>query len=187
MCRAALRLNTPGHPPRTTDAPASNGDLELLWSPDSKSFFINGGFGSAISGFYVYVYRVDASEFKALDLTHQAMLDMVKTFPPCKALQHDPHECKTMEHDPEYYNMTGIDWLQDSMALIVMSEVPCTSRYGGIMCQIMGYQVEVPSGKILARLSARELRQKWQRSMAWRFRIPEPPEYESKAAMQHKK
>jgi hypothetical protein len=181
-----LRLISPGYPPRVTAAPASNGDVELLWAPDSKAFFINGGWGSAISGFYVYVYRVDTPEFEALDITHKAMLDMVKSFPPCKALMADAADCKKMETDPEYYNMTGIDWA-DSSSIIVMSEVLCSSRVGGIMCRIMGYQLAVPSGKILARITARELKQKWQKSMAWQLRIPEPAEYEPKPDKKHEK
>jgi len=83
-----------------------------------------------------------------------------------------------MQTDHEYYNMSGVDWLQDSSGVVVMSEVPPTSRYGGIMGQVMGYELEVPSGKILQRLDAKRFKMKWQKSMAWKFRVPGPPEYD---------
>jgi hypothetical protein len=176
---AYLRLATPGKSIREFAAPCSNGADDLLWVPDSKSFFVNGGCGSAISGFVVDVYLVGSENIDAgLDLTQEAMYDMVKSFPPCKALNHDPQECKVMQTDREYYNMSGIDWLDDSSGIVVMSEVPPSSRYGGILGQVMGYELEVPSGKILRRLNAKQFKMKWQKSMAWTFSIPDPPEYQ---------
>lgn len=179
MMFAFLRLATPGRGIREIGVPCWNGNDELLWSPNSKAFFINGGCGSAISGFVVSVYLVDSANTDVdLDFTQEAMYDMVKAFPPCKALNHDPQECKVMQTDREYYNMSGIDWLEDSSGIVLMSEVPPTSRYGGIMGQVMGYELEVPSGKILRRLNAKQFKMKWQKSMAWKFRIPDPPEYQ---------
>jgi hypothetical protein len=179
MMFAFLRLITPGKGIREIGVPCSNGNDELLWSPNSKAFFINGDCGSAISGFVVSVYLVDSANIdEGLDLTQEAMHDMVKSFPPCKALNHDPEECKVMQTDREYYNMSGIDWLEDSSGIVVMSEVPPTSRYGGIMGQVMGYELEVTSGKLLGRLNAKAFKMKWQKSMAWKFRIPDPPEYQ---------
>ena len=179
MMFAILRLATPGRGIREIGAPCSNGSDDLLWSPNSKAFFINGGCGSAIAGFVVSVYLVDSANIdEGLDLTQEAMHDMVKSFPPCKALNHDPNVCKAMQTDKEYYNMSGVDWLEDSSGIVVMSEVPPTSLYGGIMGEVMGYELEVPSGKILRRLDAKQFKMKWQKSMAWKFRIPDPPEYE---------
>lgn len=161
------------------------GSDELLWSPNSKAFLINADCGQAISGFVVSVHLIDSENVDlGLDLTQEAWHDMVKSFPPCKAVNHDPKECKLMQTDHEYYNMSGIDWLQDSSGIVVMSEVPSTSRYGGIMGQAMGYEIEVPSGNILRRLDAKQLKMKWQKSMAWRFRIPDPPQYEPVSSLQ---
>jgi len=176
---ALLQLTTPGRGIRVIGVPCSFNSGELLWSPNSKAFFINGACGSAISGFIVTVYLVDSEDIDvASDFTQEAMHDMVKSFPPCKAVNHDPEECKVMQTDREYYNMSGIDWLEDSSGMVVMSEVPSTSRYGGIMGQVMGYELGVPSRKILRRLDAKQFKMKWQKSMAWKFRFPDPPEYE---------
>jgi len=151
-------------------------DIDLLWSPDSKAFFINGGNGGGYWGFWVYVYRVDDPKMEPLDITGQAKLDMVKTFPPCKASRLDRNICLELEKNPDS-NMTGIDWSGGSSTLVVMAQVPCSGGYGGIMCQVMGYELEVPTGKIVRRMSAGEFAKIWQKSMAWRFEIPDPPEY----------
>ena len=41
-----------------------------------------------------------------------------------------------------------------------------------------GYEIEVPSGKILRQVDAKQLKMIWQKSMAWKFRVPDPPEYD---------
>jgi hypothetical protein len=48
---------------------------------------------------------------------------------------------------------------------------------GGIMCQVLGYEVDAKSGKILRRMEAKEFAKSWQHSMAWKFRIPERPTF----------
>jgi hypothetical protein len=101
---------------------------------------------------------------------------MVKAFPPCKASQLDLEECRELEKNPGY-NMSGIDWSNDSSALVVMAEIPCSGGHGGIMCQVIGYELEVPTGNIMGRMNAREFKKNWQKSMAWKFDIPDPPEY----------
>ena len=58
-----------------------------------------------------------------------------------------------------------------------MGEVPCSGGYRGIMCQVMGYELDVPTGKIVRRMNAREFGEYWRKSIAWRFHVPDPPEY----------
>ena len=148
-----------------------DGSSEILWSPDSKAFFVNGTIG-ATSGHFVRVYRLDS--LKPLDPTGRAQRAMIRSFPPCKA-KYALDTCKDVEKDPGY-NMSGIDWASGS-SLVVIAEVPCTSWYGGIMCQVMGYELAVPSGRILKAMLPSEFRQRWQGSMAWEFHLPEPAEY----------
>jgi len=73
--------------------------------------------------------------------------------------------------------MSAIDWTTDT-SLVDMAEVPCTSYYGGIMCQVMAYEIEIPTGKILNSISPSQFKQRWQGSMAWDFRIPDAAEYQ---------
>jgi hypothetical protein len=157
------------------DVELEEGAKEVLWSPDSKAFLVNGG-TNAYAGFFASVYLVFANSVQKLRVTDAVQADMVKTFPPCKAFNRDEHTCKEIARDPEF-NMSGLAWVMGSSAIIVMAEVPCSSSYGGIMCQVQGYQLSVPGGMIARRMTARELKKRWQPSMAWTMRIPEPPEY----------
>lgn len=151
------------------------GAHEVLWSPDSKAFLVNGG-TSAYAGFFVSVYLVSPNAVQKLHATDAVQADMVKTFPPCKALNRDERTCQEIASHPEF-NISGLAWAKGSSAIIVMAEVPCSSSYGGIMCQVQGYQLEMPGGTIATRMTARELKARWQQSMVWTMRIPEPAEY----------
>jgi hypothetical protein len=155
------------------------GANELLWAPNSRSFFVDGGENS-YAGFFVDVYRFeDSGRVVSPPITEAAFRDMVNSFPPCKALNRHEMECSEMARNPEYYNMSAVEWSTDSSAIYVFAEVPCNNRYGGIMCQVLGYELSVPDGRILKRISAREAKQQWGKYAAWKIRIPEPPEYES--------
>lgn len=194
ILRAYLRVTTPKTGTHDAALPEGFQNIDLLWSPDSRAFFVNGGNGGGYWGFWVYVYLVD-DPTQPRDITEAAQRDMQKQFPSCKAAYPnggDPRGCKRSSRpdlptclnaeaksitkdDPEF-NLTGIDWVNAS-TLLVMAEVPCTSSRGGIMCQIMGYELEIPTGRILKRVDARQLKLNWQKSMAWNFRVPEPPLY----------
>jgi hypothetical protein len=150
---------------------------ELLWSPDSKAFIINGAV-SAYCGFAFLMYELRGHEIVWNEITDDAQRDMVAALPPCKAANRDGADCKDIEGDPEF-NMSAIAWTRNSKAIVVMAEVPCSSSYGGIMCQVLGYELDVPTGRILRRTQPRELKREWQAEMAWEMRIPEPPTYGS--------
>lgn len=92
----------------------------------------------------------------------------------------DMSDCRRIERDPAF-NMSGLAWTGDSTAIVVMAEVPCSSSYGGIMCQVLGYELSAADGRVLRRLAAKELKNRWQDEMAWEMRIPEPPVYKSAA------
>lgn len=154
------------------------GSNEVLWAPNSRAFVVNGGVSSS-AGFFVDVYRIeDSGRVTVKAITDAAQRDMVKSFPPCKASHSDPEECKEIARDPEW-NMSGLGWSDDSSAVHVFAEVPCSSRYGGIMCEVQGYELRVEDGRILRRLSARQTRREWGMLAAWKIHIPDPPEYES--------
>ncbi len=193
--QAYLRVTTPGVGTREVALPedfsAGGGTVELLWSPDSHAFFVNGSI-SAISG-SMYVYLAD-DPTEPRNINEEAQRNMLKEFPPCKAAYPNGDDargcdeisrnsffqgCTKGQVDPKYipeYNMIGIDWVNAS-TILVMGEVPCDSLFGGMMCQVMGYELQVPTGHILKRFDAKELKLNWQKSMAWKFRIPDPPLY----------
>lgn len=172
---AYLRVNRPGKPPREIHDVFTSPHNDLLWSPDSKAFFVDAGEGMTSPSF-VQVYLLDDEQLRAIDVTHLAEQDMVQTFPPCKALFLDPSTCRRIESEPEY-NMRAITWSDNSSTLVVLAQVPCTSNYGGISCQSMGYEVEVPSGKILKRLQPAEFKKTYQKFMEQKYDVPIPPQY----------
>jgi hypothetical protein len=149
---------------------------ELLWAPDSRAFFINGS-ASAYAGFSVVVYVLSSvGDVRALDVTSLAQRDMVRTFPPCKVQALSRAACTRIEQAPEY-NVSAITWTLGGRGVVVVAEIPCSSLYGGIMCQVMGYELEIPTGRIVRRMNARDLKRRYQGSMTWDLRIPEPPIY----------
>jgi hypothetical protein len=159
--------------------PVASVQDELTWSPDSKAFFINGN-NNANGWDLVAVHLLDDPGLGPGDITREVEQDMVRSFPPCQAK--DPRDdCAALAAKPDdYIGVVGLDWIGNSSRIVVMAEVPCSSSMGGIMCQVLGYEIDVPSGKILRRMEAKEFARRWQRSMAWKFHIPDPPEYESK-------
>lgn len=194
ILQAYLRVTTRNGKTHDTALPDGFQNIDLLWSPDSRALFVNGGNGGGYWGFWVYVYLAD-NPAKPIDVTASVERDMQKQFPACKAAYpngDDPSGCKkgsrpdvktcmegetrSHEKDQPEYNLTGLDWVNAS-TLLVMAEVPCSSSRGGVMCQIMGYELEVPTGRILKRLNAKQLKLSWQKSMAWDFHVPDPPVY----------
>ncbi len=173
---AYLRVTGPDKKAREIHDVFSSAHNDLLWAPDSKAFFVDGGEGMTSPAF-VEVYMLDDPQLRSLDVTGQAEQDMVKSFPPCKALYLDQAACRKMEANPDY-NLTAVDWADDSSAIVVMAQVPCTSNFGGIMCQVLGFELSVPSGKILKRMLPGEFKSTWQKSMVERLVIPEPPQYQ---------
>ena len=148
---------------------------EILWAPDSTAFVVNGS-ESAYAGDDFVVYRIADTHVTSARITAAAQHDMVTAYPPCKAAGLDSGECARLASEPEF-NMSVIAWTRGSTALVVFAEVPCSSTYGGIMCQVMGYELEVRTGRILVRIPPRELKRRYQSQMAWPMRIPERPSY----------
>ena len=148
---------------------------ELLWAPDSKAFVVNGS-ESAYAGFDVAVYQVTDTAMIERDVTRSAQDDMVSTFPPCKALNADISACRHIERHPDF-NMSAIAWSDGSAHLVLFAEVPCSSSFGGIMCQVKGYVVDVSTGGIVQKMNAREVKARWQSKAAWQIKVPAPPKF----------
>jgi hypothetical protein len=158
-------------------------EAELLWSPDSSSFLINwSNAGMGDQG--VEIYRLGELRKQTGGEAHSviaaAQRDMLERFPPCRARDADPKDCVNLANHPEAVDVAAVDWMRGSSAIIVVAEIPCSSRYGGIMCEVLGYELDASTGKILRRMQPREFAGEWQHSMAWRFHLPDPPKYQGK-------
>src|ERR1035438_1853508 len=159
--------------------PVGSVESELTWSPDSKAFFVNGS-NNGNTDYHVAVHLLDDPHLGPGYITREVAQDMVRSFPPCRA-KNPIHNCAELEANPEdYIGTAGIDWAGNSSEMVVMAEVTCSSSVGGIMCQVLGYEVEVPSGKILRRMRPKEFTRRWQHSMAWKFNDPRPAEFKDK-------
>ena len=66
-----------------------------------------------------------------------------------------------MLQDHDWVNVAGMKWMGASNRLLVVGNVPDSSRYGANMIKWLGYEIEIPSGKILRRYSRAEFRSKW--------------------------
>lgn len=141
-------------------------DLDVLWSPDSKFVALTGHTNSNIE--YLRVFAITESGPREVDATVQPGQDMARRFRPYCDRYVGTMSCSLGAEDP---NFAVIAWA-DSHTLVLMSEVPCDTLWGGIMCQVMGYEVELPSGRIIRAMTAREFKTRWQHSMAWNFTIP---------------
>jgi hypothetical protein len=172
---ASLRVTRLGRYLGDVD-PVGSVESELTWSPDSKAFFVNGndnGYGDD----HLAVHLLDDPHLGPGYITGEVARDMVRSFPPCQAKDAED-DCAELAADPDgFIGVVGLDWIGTSSKMVVMAQVTCSSSMGGIDCQVLGYEIEVPSGKILRRMEPKEFARRWQHSMAWKFEDPGPAEF----------
>ena len=169
-----LHIHVSAGPGHSQDIDLDEGAHELLWAPDSTAFLVNGS-TTGYAGFFTTIYQFGPGGLRKVNVAANVQRDMVASFPPCAASNHLEAFCAEIERHPEF-NISGLSWI-GPFQVVVMAEVPCVSTFGGIMCQVQGYVLSVPDGRILVGLTARQLKTRWQRSMAWSMRIPDPPAY----------
>ena len=175
---ASLRVRTLGRD-RGAVQPVASVEDEITWSPDSKAFFINGN-ENANGWDLLAVHRLDDPQLGPGYVAREVKQDTFRSFPPCQANPSTIDDCSELGTEPyDYIGVVGLDWVGDSSRMVVMTETPCSSRFGGITCQVLGYEIEVPSGKILRRMEPKEFARRWRHSMAWKFQIPDPPEFKT--------
>jgi hypothetical protein len=175
-----LRVSSFGRDRGEVDLVASVED-EITWSPDSKAFFINGN-ENANGWDLLAVHRLDDPQLGPGYVAREVKQDTFRSFPPCQANPSTVDDCSELGTEPyDYIGVVALDWIGNSSRMVVMTETPCSSRFGGISCQFLGYEIEVPSGKILRRMEPKEFAKRWQHSMAWRFQIPDPPTFKTEA------
>ena len=175
MLRITTRTNASVDVPLDTPEGSVWRPEEVVWAPDASAFIINGS-ESAYAGSDFVVVDIQRVPIVAVWITAAAQRDMVASYPPCRAMGLEPDDCRRITANPEF-NMSAIAWTRGSKAVVVFAEVPCSSSYGGIMCQVMGYELEVATGRILSRMTPRDLKRRFQSQMVWQMRIPDAPAY----------
>ncbi|MBI2678673.1 MAG: hypothetical protein HYX28_07805 [Candidatus Koribacter versatilis] len=155
------------------ELPALWNQYEVLWSPASDAFTIAGG-ASAIGGFDFRVEFLEGDSVREFDLAGAARRDIADRFVICRS-KWSPDACGGYGPEGDWVNVMPLAWV-DAKTLLVFAEVPSSSRFGGMMGQVMGYEVALPSGKIKKSYTARELKRCCTRYMGWKYRVPEAPE-----------
>jgi hypothetical protein len=149
-------------------------DMDVLWSPDSRIVALTGHTNAYTES--MTVFAITESGPKQLDANIQPAQDMARRLNPYCDRYVGKLSCNA-DLGAEDFNFAAIAWA-DNRTLVLMSEVPCDTAWGGIMCQAMGYEVDLPSGKIVRTMTPQEFKSRWQHSMAWSFRIPpKPPDW----------
>lgn len=135
-------------------------NAELGWSPDSTRFFLTWTDGGSTGSWHVQVYEVSdhgLTELKGIE--NEARKDFearIRELPPYKG--RDSNVWATQEYCEA--SVVGSEWLARSSQLLVSVLVPPTSacRY---MTKFDVYRIDIPSGKILQRYTAREAHRKF--------------------------
>lgn len=126
---------------------------ELSWAPDSSAFFITESYGGAVGDWHVTVFMVTGGSVSRVNVGNNVM----KSF-----MMH--YRCE----EPEEPNIGGIKWLNNGRQLLLAAEVPPHSTCPE-MGKVMGYIVDIPSGKILQEFRDKALKDDWGQFLGQRF------------------
>jgi hypothetical protein len=141
---------------------------ELLWAPDSKAFTITSTGGGLVGNWQTTVYQVGSDTITPVNASALVRRDLSRNYPPCFAYRNNPQPCTTseikrMRQTLDWINVAAIKWIDESQRLLVVAQVPCSSGYGKNMCEYVGYEIAVPSGRILGRYRATEFQKRFGR------------------------
>jgi hypothetical protein len=117
-------------------------NIGVVWSPDSRKFFINYSDGGAIGGFHVHVYSVGLDSVTELSKPPLTAFNDFKKRYYCKARGD---------------NIEGIGWTSDSSAVFFVASVYPTSDCAPIWDKTLGYLVSL-NGEIISRYTRKEAR-----------------------------
>lgn len=124
---------------------------ELSWSPDSAAFFLTQNDGGLVGTYDVVVYKLHDPHVLRIEVSNKVRKDFMKRY-----------NCDVWGDNQgnETPNIAGVAWLKGSAELLLVAEVPPHSSCPE-MGKFMGYAVSIPSGNIVARYSAREVKNRW--------------------------
>jgi hypothetical protein len=118
------------------------------------------------------VYVVNREAFLPLDVSQEVRADFARRFTPCIG-ETATCSARKLAKDLSWINVAAIKWLGDSNKLLVVAQMPCSPAYGKNQCAHEGYEVEVPTGKILASYGKQIFQQRWGRYCGkWMEKVP---------------
>ncbi|MFA7060097.1 MAG: hypothetical protein WC156_04690 [Pedobacter sp.] len=142
--KAPIQLKVLINPPLT----------EVLWAPDSRGFTINVSDGGLVGTWEAHVYSIDQDGNPIPHNIRKLIFPITNKFLKC-----EPKEVAN-------FGITA--WLNGSKEILIVAEVPPHSSCRN-MGAIIGFQISVKSGKIIERISEKELRKKWKSYLGCRF------------------
>ncbi len=133
---------------------------ELLWSPASNGFAIESTSAGSYDGWTLQVFLFRGDRLEEHDVGAKARQDLAREFPQCiPGDELNPRDCASSEWG-EVFNVLPLKWLSGTRLLLGV-EIPCSTGYGPNFCRMKAYEVEVPSGKILAAYSQAEAHRRY--------------------------
>lgn len=110
---------------------------ELLWAPNSESFFINEDDGGATGTWLVALYVIIDEGVRRHDVTKLVTARMQSLYP-----------CENKEQP----NIAGLKWSKDSTVLYIVAQVPPHSSCKE-MGRYVGFVVSVATGRITSEIT----------------------------------
>jgi hypothetical protein len=125
---------------------------ELIWSPDSTVFAVTQTDGGAVGTWFVTLFLVEKGRVRHMIVAKEVVTHAHKRF-----------TCV----EPQPPNVAAVTWVNGSRHLLLVAEVPPHSNCHE-MGRTFGYLVSVPTGRIVREISARELEERWGKSLGER-------------------
>ncbi len=136
---------------------------EVLWSPDSQALAITWSDGGYVGTWRPRVFLVARGRVQEARVVEEMLKDFAVRF-----------TCEKLGDLKDSANVAVLHWIKGSSKLLLVAEVPNHSSCKD-MGSVMGYIVSVPSGKVLQRLSLRQLRAQWGQFLGERLGGPFKP------------
>lgn len=139
-------------------------NAELGWAPDSSRFFLTWTDGGETGTWHVQVYEVAKDGLKEIrgfeGPAKKDFATLIRRLPIPKDFAKEPERGFWLSAEYCEPNVVASEWLNGSKELLVSVLVPNVGscRY---MSEFNVYRVAVPSGRVLARYSAREALRKF--------------------------
>lgn len=137
--------------------------MEILWAPNSSAVSLAWSENAITLASQIYVMTPDGPI--PMDLG-AVMADLVKDYPPCVG---NPGPCP-INRDGKDYNYLTVGWAAPH-TVALMGEVGESSSFGRNMAKVNGYEVDVPSGRIVRVLKPKAFKERWQSHMGWAFNV----------------
>jgi hypothetical protein len=120
--------------------------IEIVWSPDSRSFALNWSDGGAVGGWHASVYSLDRDDYVVSHDVEGLVEPLARSFPICEATQSP--------------NIGVAGWINDGKELLVVAEAPPHSVCAN-MGAVVGFRVSTVTWNVLERIPGERLVREW--------------------------